>query len=172
MPEELEITREIFEKTLKFTGELQPLLQGAFGFFTTKTRHAVSYQDLEIREKVQSELDHAVSLLAIAHLMTMFEDSFPFEYWESVINDTEKYNTLKAYKHIRNSTVKGFTGYRSNDDEYDCFDQVMASDNPLKGVKHFDDKKMFLAESSGNYAHSFITELMNEIIVELHKRIV
>ena len=77
MPEELEITQELFEKVQNLTSELQPLLQGAFGFFTTKTRYAVSYQDIEVRKKVQDELDHAVALLAIAHVMTIFEDSFP-----------------------------------------------------------------------------------------------
>ena len=173
MPEELVITRELFNKVQKLTGELQPLLQGAFGFFSTKTRHAVSYEDPDTRKKVQDELDHAVALLAIAHVMTIFEDSFPNKYWEEIINDAENYNIIKAYKHIRNSTVKGFTGYRSNDDEeYDYFNQVMNSNNPLKGVKSFDDKKIFLAESAGIFAHSFISGLMNEIIVELHKRAV
>lgn len=171
MPEELVITQEIFEKVQNFTGELQPMLQGAYGFFTTKTRHAVSYQDLEVREKVQSELDHAVSLLAIAHLMTKFEDSFPIEFWESIIDDAEEYNKLKAYKHIRTSTKNGFTGYRSEDAEFEYFNQVMGSNNPLNGIKHFDDNKIFLAESAGNYAHTFITGLMNKIIVELHTRL-
>lgn len=173
MPEELEVTQELFDKVQNLTRELQPLLQGAFGYFTTKTRHAVSYNDPEIRTKVQDELDHAVALLAIAHVMTIFEDSFPSNYWEEIINDTEKYNILKAYKHIRNSTVNGFTGYRSkDDDEYICFNEVMYSNNPLKGVKSFNDEKIFLAESAGNYTHTFITDLMNKIIVEVHKRIV
>ena len=173
MTEELEVTQELLDKVSKFSGELQPLLQGAFGFFTTKTRFAVSYQDIDIRNKVQGELDHAVALLAIAHVMTIFEDSFPNNYWEEIINDSDSYNILKAYKHIRNSTIKGFTGFRSDDDgdEYDCFNQVMNSNNPLKGIKSFDDKKIFLAESAGSFAHSFITGLMNKIIVELHKRL-
>jgi len=172
MPEELEITQELFDKVQSLTGELQPLLQGAFGFFTTKTRYAVSYSDPEVRNKVQDELDHAVALLAIAHVMTIFEDCFPSQYWEEIINDTENYNILKAYKHIRNSTVNGFIGHRSkDDDEYDYFDDVMNSSNPLKGVKEFDDEKISLAESAGNFAHSFITDLTNKIIVELHKRL-
>jgi len=170
--EELEITQEIFNKVQNLTSKLQPLSQGAFGYFTTKTRFAISYQDVETRKKVQDELDHAVALLAIAHVMTIFEDSFPYQYWEEIINDTEKYNTLKAYKHIRNSTVNGFTSYRSiGDDEYSYFTQVMESNSPIEGVKSFDDKKIFLAERSGNFAHSFITDLMNKIIVELHKRL-
>ena len=73
MCEESEITQELFEKVQNLTSEFQPLAQGAFGFFTTKTRYAVSYNDPEIRNKVQDELDHAVALLAIAHLMTIFE---------------------------------------------------------------------------------------------------
>ncbi|MEH6504373.1 MAG: hypothetical protein V7682_10795 [Cycloclasticus sp.] len=171
MTEELEVTQELFNKVVNLTGELQPLSQGAFGFFTTKTRHAVSYQDLEVRKKVQGELDHAVALLAIAHVMTIFEDSFSIEYWEEIINDTELFGKLKAYKHIRNSTVNGFTGYRSiGDDEYNYFNQVMNSNSPLKGVEIFDDKNIFLTEGAGNFAHSFITDLMNRIIVELHKR--
>ncbi len=173
MPEELEITQELFEKVQNLTRELQPLSQGAFGFFTTKTRYAVSYNDQEIRNKVQDELDHAVALLAIAHVMTIFEESFSSKYWEEIIDDTENYDSLKAYKHIRNSTVNGFTGYRSiDDDEYNYFNQVMNSDKPLIGVNSFDDKKIFLAESAGNFAHSFITALLNKIIVELHKRLV
>jgi len=172
MSEKLEVTPELFKKVQNLTSKLQPLSQGAFGFFTTKTRFAIPYQDIETRKKVQDELDHAVALLAIAHVMTIFEDSFPCQYWEEIINDTEKYNILKAYKHIRNSTVNGFTGYRSiNDDEYNYFTQVMCSVNPIKGVKSFDDKKIFLAEMSGNFAHSFLTDLMNKIIVELHKRL-
>lgn len=169
----MEITQELFEKVQNLTRELQPLSQGAFGFFTTKTRFAVSYQDIEIRNKVQDELDHAVALLAIAHVMTIFENSFPSEFWEEIINDTEKYNILKAYKHIRNSTVNGFTGYRSiDDDEYNYFNQVMSSSNPLQGIKSYDEKNILLDESAGNFAHSFITELMNIIIVELHRRLV
>ena len=172
MSEELEITQELFNKVLNLTSKLQPLSQGAFGYFTTKTRFAISYQDVETRKKVQDELDHAVALLAIAHVMTIFEDSFPCKYWEEIINDTEKYNMLKAYKHIRNSTVNGFTGYRSSGDkEYGYFTQVMKSNSPIKGVKSFNDEKIFLAESSGNFAHSFITDLMNKIIAELHKRL-
>lgn len=171
MTEQLEVTPELFDKVVKLSGELQPLLQGAFGFFTTKTRFAVSYQDTDTRNRVQDELDHAVALLAIAHVMTIFEDNFPSSYWEEIINDTEKFDTLKAYKHIRNSTINGFTGSRSNDDEYDHFKQVMNSNNPLRGVKSFDDENFFLTESAGNFAHSFITDLMNKIVVELHKRL-
>ena len=96
MTEEIEVTQELYDKVVALTGELQPLSQGAFGFFTTKTRHAVSYQDIETRNKVQGELDHAVSLLAIAHAMTIFEDSFPSIYWEEIIEDTEIFNKLKA----------------------------------------------------------------------------
>jgi len=173
VPEELEVTQGVFDKVQNLTRELQPLSQGAFGFFTTKTRHAVSYNDPEIRKKVQDELDHAVALLAIAHVMTIFEDSLPSNYWEEIIDDPETYNILKAYKHIRNSTVNGFTGCRSkDDDEYNCFNQVMNSSNPLKGVKSFNDDKIFLAESAGNYSHTFIANLMNKIIVEVHKRLV
>ncbi|MEW8350658.1 MAG: hypothetical protein AB2689_21655 [Candidatus Thiodiazotropha taylori] len=172
MTEELEINQEVFDKVVKLSAELQPLLQGAFGFFTTKTRFAVSYQDVDIRTKVQEELDHAVAILAIAHLLTIFEDSFPNNYWEEIINDAESYNMLLAYKHIRNSTITGFTGFRStDDDEYDHFNQVMNSNDPIKGVKSFDDNKIFLSESAGNFAHTFITGLMNNIIIELHRRL-
>ena len=167
----MEITQEIYENAVSFMGELQPMLQGAFGFFTTKTRNAVTYEDPLIREKVQNELDHAVSLLAIAHLMTKFEDGFPFELWVSIINDPEKLNILNAYKHISNSAIKGFSGYRLRDAEFECFNQVMTSENPLKGIKFYDDNKIFLAEAAGNYAHTFITDIMNKIIVELHKRL-
>ena len=164
--------QELFEKVQNLTRKLQPLSQGAFGYFTTKTRYAVSYQDVELRNRVQEELDHAVALLSIAHVMTIFEDNFPIQYWEEIINDTEGYDKLKAYKHIRNSTVQGFTGNRSeNDEEYEYFDNVMSSDNPIDGVRSFNDKKIFLTESSGNYVHTFITNLTNKIIVEIHKRL-
>jgi len=172
MSEELVVTQELFEKVQTLASELQPLSQGAFGYFTTKTRHAISYQDIEVRNRVQEELDHAVALLAIAHVMTIFEENFPIKYWEEIISDTEDYNKLKAYKHIRNSTVNGFTGNRSkDDDEYSYFNQVMDSDNPIDGVMRFNDEKIFLTESSGNYIHTFITNLMNKIIVEIHKRL-
>lgn len=172
MSEQLEITQGLFDNVQRILGEFQPLSQGAFGFFTTKTRYAVSYQDIEIREKVQNELDHAVALLAIAHVMTIFEDNFPSTYWEEIIIDQENLKKLKAYKHIRNITINGFTGNRTaNDYEYNIFNQVMNSGTPLQGVKSFDEDKVLLTESAGNFAHSFLTRLTNEIVVEVYKRL-
>lgn len=172
MPEKLEVTQEVFDKVLNITIELQPLSQGAFGFFTTKTRHAVTYSDPETRKKVQAELDHAVALLAIAHVMTIIEDGFPIQYWEEIVDDVENYSMLKAYKHIRNSTINGLTGNRCDDDEFDHFDKVMSSTNPIRGVASYDNKNILLAESAGNYAHSLLTIIMNKVIVEMHKRII
>ncbi len=89
MSEELEITQELVNKVQNLTSKLQPLSQGAFGYFTNNTQYTISYQDDEIRKKVQDELDHAVALLAIAHVMTIFENSFSYQYWEEIINDTK-----------------------------------------------------------------------------------
>ena len=58
-----------------------------------------------------------------------------------------------------------------DDDEYNYFDQVMHSDNPIKGVKSFDDDTIFLTESAGIFVHTFIRDLTNKIIVEIHKRL-
>lgn len=172
MSEQLEITQGLFDNVQRILGEFQPLSQGAFGFFSTQTRHAVSYQNLEIRERVQNELDHAVALLGIAHVMSIFEENFPNTYWDEIITDQDSLNKLKAYKHIRNITVNGFTGKRTMDDnEYDFFNEVMNSEKPLQGVKSFSDEKVLLTESAGIFAHTFISDITNTIVVEVHRRL-
>lgn len=170
MHEELEITQEIFDRFLKFTSELQQQSQDAFGFFSTKTRHAVGYSDPIKRKEVQEKLDHAVGLLAVAHVMALFEDSFPQEYWTDIIDDDSNYKTLMAYRHVRHCAANGFTGKRP-DEDHEFFDEIMNSESPLRGVDSFESDELFLEESVGNYAHTFLSGLMNKIIVELHKRV-
>ena len=147
--------------------ELMQQAQDAHGFFTTKTRHAVSYSDLATRQDVQNKLDHAVALLAIANLMAVFEDHLPKKYWTKVLHDSAVTMRLKAYRHIRFSAISGFTGSRAKYNKSD-FDKVMASSSPLRGVRSYDNCSVFLDEQAASIAFAFVNQIYSQAIVKIH----
>lgn len=131
----------------------------------------MQYNVPEVRNKVQAELDHAVALLSIAHVMTIFEDNFPYVFWEDILGECEDYFVLRACRHIRNCSINGFTGQRTRDDDSTYFDNVMESDAQLKGIKEFNEEQFSLTESAGNYIYAFLSRLTDEILVKVHRRL-
>jgi hypothetical protein len=81
--------------------ELVTQNQDALGWLCSQTRNAVTYSDPLARQRVQSNLDHAVGLLCVAHIMALFEKYLPYNYWPELLNQDEL-QRLIAYRHIRN----------------------------------------------------------------------
>lgn len=148
--------------------ELTQQAQDAHGFFTTKTRYAVSYQDLATRQRVQEKLDHAVAMLAIANIMAIFEKQLPKKFWTTIFQDSKITVRLKAYRHIRYSAVNGFTGSRAKEHRAD-FDKVMSGTNALRGIKLHTDQIILLDETAANFAFEFIRRQYERAIVKIHQ---
>ena len=128
--------------------------QDAYGFFTTKTRHAVSYQNLAVRQEVQNKLDHAVALLATSNVMAIFESFFPRKYWSPVLRSPASTTRLRALRHLRFAAIHGFTGLRPNENRRD-FNRVMSSADPLPGVRSFTADRVELELESASHALAF-----------------
>ena len=167
---ELELENELVELPENIMNDLvelgQILLkqsQDAFGYLHSSTRHVIGYSDPEERNRVQNNLNHAVSLLSVAHVMSIFEQKLPSIYWNLVLepNDIE---LIKAYRHIRQCACNGFTGIRS-DIDYLEFDSIMTSDTPLSGIEFYDDKSIVLNEHIGLNALEFIRRITDKAIV-------
>jgi hypothetical protein len=146
--------------------ELATQNQDALGWLCSTTRNVVSYSDPQTRQRVQHNLDHAVGLLCVAHIMAVFELGFPNIYWP-VILDPADVRRLFAYRHIRCCAANGFTGVRPQDD-YADFDLVMASDLPLRGVINHTDKAIVLSLDVLSDLSLFTREVINKAIVAAH----
>ena len=173
MKDKVEITKSLLDKVGKMIQETLVLSQRSFGQFITKTSHAVSLPDPKATAEWQENLDHAVSLLAICHVMSIFEDAFPKECWEDYIPDSQDYEKLMAYKHIRNCASNGFTGKRELNDlkERGYFNKVMKSAYKLQGISSFSSRKITLGKMAAYDANIFITVVSNKINAELHKQL-
>lgn len=173
MKEKTEISTDFLHKFGKMIQETLVLSQRSFGQFITKTRYAVNLPNIKDRDKWQENLDHGASLLAICHVMSIFEDVFPQNYWKEFVVDKNDYESLMAYKHIRNCAVNGFTGKRELDDikERGLFNKVMSSENKLRGVISYSSRRFRLAGMAAYDANVFITSVSNKIYVELYKKI-
>lgn len=156
------------ESIIDLGRELMQQAQDAHGFFTTKTRYAISYPDPAKTKDVQLKLDHAVALLAIANIMAIFEDRIPKKYWTKILNDPSTTTRLKAYRHIRFSAINGFVGTRANENTID-FNKVMAGGDPLQGVLSFDGETVFLNEQAANHAITFVTQAYQKVVVKIHQ---
>ncbi|MBO6607402.1 hypothetical protein [Psychroserpens sp.] len=162
--------QNLLDKFSKFTGELQQELQGVFGYMSTALRYAVTIGDSAIRQRIQGELNHAVGLFSVAHLMGRFEKVLPKAYWHEVVVDANDLERILAYRHISLSGHKGFSGDRVNEDRA-SFDSVMAGPNPILGVESFTTQKIVLTENFGIHAHQFLYPLSNMILAEIAKKI-
>lgn len=147
--------------------DLMQQAQDAHGFFTTKTRFAVSYSDTAQRQKVQEKLDHAVALLAVANIMAIFEKHLPKKYWTKVFQDPATTKKLRAYRHVRLCAVNGFTGERAIENTKD-FDKQMASDEKLLGITSFSSSELMLDETAANHAFQFIRGLYDRAVIKVH----
>lgn len=156
------------QSTILLGQELLQQAQDAHGFFTTKTRHAVGYSDPATRQRVQENLDHAVAALAIANIMAIFENRLPKKYWVTIFQDSKVTVRLKAYRHIRYSTIHGFTHSRADENKLD-FDKIMSGENPLRGIRSYSDDEVFLEETAANFAFEFIQRQFNVAIVKIHE---
>ncbi|MBW8003739.1 MAG: hypothetical protein FVQ80_17335, partial [Planctomycetes bacterium] len=58
--------------------------QEAHGQFCTKTRYAVSVNDINARQRIQADLDHGVGLFCVAQVMAIFEKSLPSIHWDDI----------------------------------------------------------------------------------------
>ena len=86
----------------------QGLIQQAHdaqGQLLSKTQHAVSISDPQVRQSVQSKLDHSVNLIAIANVMAIFEHHFPRRYWVKVYKDPTLTKQLRAFRHMQHCAI-------------------------------------------------------------------
>lgn len=148
--------------------ELIQQAQDAHGFFTTKTRYAVSYSDQNMRQQVQERLDHAVNILAIANIMAIFEQYILEKYWPIIFADESIILHLKAYRHIRFSAIYGFTMQRAAENHQE-FDNIMSSSDPIRGVSEYSQKALKLGETSAYYASEYVRRQYEKAIVRIHQ---
>lgn len=139
--------------------------QDALGWLCSTTRNVVTYSDPETRKRVQSNLDHAVGMLCVAHVMAAFEKGFPSDYWSNVLSESEILR-LKAYRHIRGCASNGFTGDRPTTD-YNEFDLVMTT-SPLRGVISHKENSIFLAPDIVNDLCVLVRGITDRAIVAAH----
>lgn len=147
--------------------ELVTQNQDALGWLCSKTRNAVTYSDPQTRQRVQDNLDHAIGLLCVAHIMAVFEKYLPCNYWPALLTQ-EELQRLKAYRHIRNCAANGFTGLRPTADHAE-FNTVMASQHPLRGVMEYTDASIFLSPDVLNDLSAFVRRVSNMAIVAAHR---
>jgi hypothetical protein len=140
--------------------------QDAFGWLCSTTRNVVTYADPATRQRVQRNLDHAVGLLCVAHMMAVFEAGFPCNYWPALLSSHDV-QRLNAYRHIRNCAANGFTGDRPQADHAD-FGSVMTSNSPLRGVISYTHDTIVLSQDVLSDLCALIQDITNRAIVAAH----
>jgi len=117
--------------------------QNEIGWIYSATRNVVSYNAVpEHNEKIQKRVDHAVGGLAVLYFFSILENYISRKHWEYARCDLRK--RMEAFLHIRNTIAHGFNGHRA--ERYtDQFNDVMKSDNPIRGVKSYDAEYIKLA---------------------------
>lgn len=141
--------------------------QDALGWLCSTTRNVVTYSDPATRQRVQRNLDHAVGLLCVAHLMALFEQKFPSIYWPTIL-DPQEVERLGAYRHIRNCAANGFTGARPSAD-HEAFNAIMNSCHPLRGVLSYTDDAIELSPDVLSDLCVLVREITNRAIVAAHQ---
>jgi len=147
--------------------ELATQNQDALGWLCSTTRNVVPYSDPEASKRVQRNLDHAVGMLCVAHIMAVFEAGFPGNYWPALLSSHDV-QRLKAYRHVRNCAANGFTGTRPPAD-YADFDSVMTSSCPLRGVISYTDNSLVLSTDVLSDLCVLVREITNKAIVAAHQ---
>ncbi len=162
-----ESDRETLRQQLAKLGQtLGSETQSANAHLATRCRNAISYSDPDTRQRIQSDLNHAVGLFSVAHVMTVLELGFPPHCWDELL-DQEDILTLHALQHLRASAGNGLSGLRAKEC-HEQFDAVMASKDPIRGVKSFDNAKVRLEEQVGMYAATTLQQIVNKALVRAH----
>ncbi|WP_368343642.1 hypothetical protein [Pelagovum sp. HNIBRBA483] len=149
----------------------QDLMQQAHdaqGQLLSKTQHAVSISDPQVRQSVQSKLDHSVNLLAIANIMAIFEYHFPRKYWVKTYNDPKLTKQLRAFKHMQHCAIYGFTGVRATNNRVD-FDRVFSASSKPNWIASLSDDELFLSNGAAAHVYQVVRTAWERAIVAVHQ---
>lgn len=147
--------------------ELIQQAQQAHGNLMSKTQHAVSISDPQIRQQVQDKLDHAVNLLAIANVMAIFERHLPKEYWARAYRDPTITKQLRAFRHIRFCAANGFTGLRASENKTDFDKEYLAGDLP-NWISSCNQHELFVKSGAAEFVFQVIRRAWERGIVAIH----
>lgn len=149
----------------------QDLMQQAHdaqGQLLSRTQHAVSISDPQIRQSVQFKLDHSVNLLAIANIMAIFENHFPRRYWVKVYNDPKLTKQLRAFRHMQHCAVYGFTGVRASDNRFD-FDHMFTPSSKPNWIAKLSADELILNNGAAAHVFQAVRTAWERGIVAVHQ---
>jgi len=156
------LPQELTPELIRLGENLLDESRDALGWLTSKTRNVVSYSDPNVRKRVQGELDHAVGLLSVAHLMSPFEAALPSEYWSKIL-DSSEVERLLAYRHIRRCISNGIQHSRPVEDA-DAFNAVMASEKPIRGITEYNESSISLEPEIAHDLGAFLREIIDKAL--------
>jgi len=88
-------------------------------------------------DRIQGDIDNLFAEgILFVYYFALFEHHLPLAEWDKLLNP-DVVQRLRAYRHIRHTFAHGLNGIRStNKKDRSAFDDVMASSDPLPGVRH------------------------------------
>jgi len=116
--------------------------QEELGWIYSSTRHSVNYSGQpENNARIQARVDSAVGGVSIVYIFAFLEVHIQRALWQYA--SIELKERMYAYLHIRHTVAHGFNGSRVNRYK-ELFDNIMSSENPIKGIAHYDENTIVL----------------------------
>lgn len=138
--------------------------QEELGWIYSSSRNSVNYSGQpEQNIRIQARIDNAVGGVSIVYIFALLETYISRDLWK--YGNENMRERMYAYLHIRNTVAHGFDGKRA--DRYvEKFNNVMYSDQPINGIKSFNNDVIILEPSVWTGLKDFIPKFLASI---LHK---
>ncbi|WP_298334060.1 hypothetical protein [uncultured Erythrobacter sp.] len=165
----MQSNQDKLQKMIPFQATVDGGLQRTYGQIYSRTRNCISHADQEVREAVQSELDHTVQGLMVVHLFAIWEHHVDWNTVNELIEKPDRMR-LNAFRHIRNSAAHGVhlaRAVRYSDE----FEATMQSSKPIADVVYTSQSIDLSQSHAGLDCRMEMVGLMNRMIMALGSKV-